>query len=252
MVKRLLNLYIKHMEEMDKKLWKRITSLPRKIIVQMLIALSCITLTILSSALTNVDVKISNDPELWSIICTIVYVLSAIIAVLFCAISQISIGKYEIEISTKTIDEYWTYCHTTKKWIVDLFGLKDTSEMSVVKEIGTIKDRVDAYRKELIDDAEKRANRMDKWVQALAVPFVLAIITAVIDKNDDIGKAVAVILAIVIIGIVLFGIVWLSNNFKSLLRKQKDEQLKLLSEDLQGIIDAEHYCINLGKVQIEK
>lgn len=252
MVKRLLNLYIKHMEEMDKKLWKRITSLPRKIIVQMLIALSCITLTILSSALTNVDVKISNDPELWSIICTIVYVLSAIIAVLFCAISQISIGKYEIEISTKTIDEYWTYCYTTKNWIVDLFGLKDTSEMSVVKEIGTIKDRVDAYRKELIDDAEKRANRMDKWVQALAVPFVLAIITAVIDKNDDIGKAVAVILAIVIIGIVLFGIVWLSNNFKSLLRKQKDEQLKLLSEDLQGIIDAEHYCINLGKVQIEK
>lgn len=247
MVKRLLNLYIKHMEEMDKKLWKRITSLPRKIIVQMLIALSCITLTILSSALTNVDVKISNDPELWSIICTIVYVLSAIIAVLFCAISQISIGKYEIEISTKTIDEYWTYCHTTKKWIVDLFGLKDTSEMSVVKEIGTIKDKVDAYRKELIDDAEKRANRMDKWVQALAVPFVLAIITAVIDKNDDIGKAVAVILAIVIIGIVLFGIVWLSNNFKSLLRKQKDEQLKLLSEDLQGIIDSEHYSINLEK-----
>lgn len=235
------------MEEMDKKLWKRITSLPRKIIVQMLIALSCITLTILSSALTNVDVKISNDPELWSIICTIVYVLSAIIAVLFCAISQISIGKYEIEISTKTIDEYWTYCYTTKNWIVDLLGLKDTSEMSVVKEIGAIKDRVDAYRKELIDDAEKRANRMDKWVQALAVPFVLAIITAVIDKNDDIGKAVAVILAIVIIGIVLFGIVWLSNNFKSLLRKQKDEQLKLLSEDLQGIIDSEHYSINLEK-----
>lgn len=247
MVKRLLNLYIKHMEEMDKKLWKRITSLPRKIIVQMLIALSCITLTILSSALTNVDVKISNDPELWSIICTIVYVLSAIIAVLFCAISQISIGKYEIEISTKTIDEYWTYCYTTKNWIVDLLGLKDTSEMSVVKEIGAIKDRVDAYRKELIDDAEKRANRMDKWVQALAVPFVLAIITAVIDKNDDIGKAVAVILAIVIIAIVLFGIVWLSNNFKSLLRKQKDEQLKLLSEDLQGIIDSEHYSINLEK-----
>ena len=247
MVKRLLNLYIKHMEEMDKKLWKRITSLPRKIIVQMLIALSCITLTILSSALTNVDVNISNDPELWSIICTIVYVLSAIIAVLFCAISQISIGKYEIEISTKTIDEYWTYCYTTKNWIVDLLGLKDTSEMSVVKEIGAIKDRVDAYRKELIDDAEKRANRMDKWVQALAVPFVLAIITAVIDKNDDIGKAVAVILAIVIIGIVLFGIVWLNNNFKSLLRKQKDEQLKLLSEDLQGIIDSDHYSINLEK-----
>ena len=252
MVKRLLNLYIKHMEETDKKLWKRITLLPRKIIVQMLVALSFITLTILSSALSNVDVMISNDPELWSVMCTIVYVLSAIIAVLFCGISQISIGKYEIEISTKTMDEYWLYCYTTKKWIFDLFGLNDTSEISVVKEIEAIKDRVDSYRQELIDDAEKRAKRMDKWVQALAVPFVLAIITAVIDKNDDIGKAVAVILAIVIIGIVLFGIVWLGNNFKSLLRKQKDEQLKLLSEDLQGIIDAEHYCINLGEVQIEK
>ena len=252
MVKRLLNLYIKQMEEKDKKLWKRITLLPRKTVVQMVVALSFITLTILSSALTNVDVKIFNNPELWSLICTIVYVLSAIIAVLFCGISQISIGKYEIEISAKTMDEYWSYCHETKKWIVDLFGLKDTGEISVVKEIEAIKDRVDSYRQELINDAEKRANRMDKWLQALAVPFVLAIITAVIDKNDDIGKAVAVILAIVIIGIVLFGIVWLSNNFKSLLRKQKDEQLKLLSEDLQGIIDAEHYCINLENVQIEK
>ena len=252
MVKRLLNLYIKHMEETDKKVWKKIISLPKRIIAQMLAALICITLTILFSVFTNVDVNILNDPELWSTICTIVYVFSAIIAVLFCGISQISIGKYEIEISTKTMDEYWSYCHTTKKWIVDLFGLKDTGEISVIKEIEAIKDRVDSYRKELIDDAEKRANRMDKWVQALAVPFVLAIITAVIDKNDDIGKAVAVILAIVIIGIALFGIVWISNNFKSLLRKQKDEQLKLLSEDLQGIIDAEHYCINLGKVQIEK
>ena len=35
MVKRLLNLYIKQMEEKDKKLWKRITLLPRKTVVQM-------------------------------------------------------------------------------------------------------------------------------------------------------------------------------------------------------------------------
>ena len=244
MVKRLLNLYIKHMEEADKKLWVKITSLPRKIIVQMLVALSCITLSILSSALSNINVKIINDTEMWSVMCTIAYVIFAIVAVLFCAISQISIGKYEIEISAKSMNEYWMYCHTTRKWIVDLFGLKETKEISVTKEIKIIKDRVDAYRQELNSDAEKRENRMDKWVQALAIPFVLAIITAVIDKNDDIGKAVAIILSIVIIGIVLFGAVWLSNNFKSLLRKQKNEQLKLLSEDLQGIIDADHYCEN--------
>ena len=106
------------MEEADKMIWKKIISLPKKIIAQMLVALICITLTILSSAFANVDVNISNDSELWSMICTIVYVFSAIIAVLFCGLSQISIGKYEIEISTETMDEYWSYCYTTKKWIV--------------------------------------------------------------------------------------------------------------------------------------
>lgn len=140
------------------------------------------------------------------------------------------------------MNEYWDFCNETKKWIVELFHFDDNDKTDVIKEIKEIKNRVDTYRQELNDDAEKRANRMDKWIQALAIPFVLAIITAVIDKNDDISKAVAIIFSIILVGVVLFGIFWLSNNFKSLLRKQKIEQLKLFSEDLQGIIDAEHYC----------
>lgn len=123
-----------------------------------------------------------------------------------------------------------------------MFNFDDSDKKRVIKEIETIKNRVDDYIQELNDDAEKRANRMDKWIQALAIPFILAIITAVIDKNDDISKAVAIIVSIILVSVVLFGIVWLSDNFKSLLRKQKIEQLKLFSEDLQGIIDAEHYC----------
>lgn len=243
MIKRLLNLYVKHIKESDKEIWKRITSLPKNIIAEMMVALICFTLTILSAILANADVEIFNNTEIWGIACTITYVISAIVAVFFCAIAQIAIGKYEIEISDSSMNEYWTFCNETKKWIAELFHFDNTN---IINEIETIKNRVDTYRQELNDDAEKRANRMDKWIQALAIPFVLAIITAVIDKNDDISKAVAIIVSIILVGVVLFGIVWLSNNFKSLLRKQKIEQLRLFSEDLQGIIDAEHYC-NIGK-----
>lgn len=242
MIKRLLNLYIKHVKETDKEIWKRITSLPKNIITEMIVALVCLTLTILSVVFVNAEIKIFNNTEIWGTACTITYIISAIVAVFFCAIAQIAIGKYEIEISDSSMNEYWTFCNQTKKWIVELFNFDASNKTDVIKEIETIKNRVDTYRQELNDDAEKRANRMDKWIQALAIPFVLAIITAVIDKNDDISKAVAIIVSIILVGVVLFGIVWLSNNFKSLLRKQKIEQLKLFSEDLQGIIDAEHYC----------
>lgn len=252
MIKRLLNLYVKHIKETDTEIWKRITSLPKNIITVMMVALICFTLTILSAILANADVEIFNNTEIWGMACTITYVISAIVAVFFCAIAQIAIGKYEIEISDSSMNEYWTFCNETKKWIAELFHFDNSNNTNIINEIETIKNRVDTYRQELNDDAEKRANRMDKWIQALAIPFILAIITAVIDKNDDISKAVAIIVSIILVGVVLFGIVWLSNNFKSLLRKQKIEQLRLFSEDLQGIIDAEHYCINLGKVQIEK
>ena len=242
MVKRLLNLYIKHIKETDKKIFDKIVLLPRNIIVEMIVSLVCFALTTISAALANENVRIFNSTEIWGPMCTIIYIISAIVAVLFCAISQIAISKYEIDNSDSSISEYWAFCYETKTWVVNLLGFKETEDVDVLKEIAIIKNRVDAYRQELIDDAEKRANRMDKWIQALAVPFVLAIITAVIDKNDDINKTVAIILSIILVGIVLFGIMWLSNNFKSLLRKQKSEQLKVFSEDLQGIIDAEHYC----------
>ena len=242
MIKRLLNLYIKHVKETDKEIWKRIISLPKNIIADMIVALIFLILTILSVVLANADVEIFNNTEIWGVACTITYVISAIISVFFCAIAQIAISKYEIEISDSSMNEYWAFCNNTKKWIVEVFHFDDSDKTNVIKEIETIKNRVDAYIQELNDDAEKRANRMDKWIQALAIPFILAIITAVIDKNDDISKAVAIIVSIILVGVVLFGIVWLSNNFKSLLRKQKIEQLKLFSEDLQGIIDAEYYC----------
>lgn len=242
MIKRLLNLYVKRIKETDKEIWKRITSLPKNIIAEMIVALICLTITILAVVLVNAKVEIFNNAEIWSRACTIIYVVFAIVAVFFCAIAQIAIGKYEIEISDSSMNEYWDFCNETKRWLVELFHFDDNDKTDVIKEIEAIKNRVDAYRQELNDDAEKRANRMDKWIQALAIPFVLAIITAVIDKNDDISKAVAIIVSIILVGVVLFGIVWLSNNFKSLLRKQKIEQLKLFSEDLQGIIDAEHYC----------
>lgn len=242
MIKRLLNLYIKHIKDVDKKVFDKIIALPKKIIAQMIVALICFVVTIISAALANADLEILNNTEIWGLACTLVYIISAIIAVLFCAISQIAISKYEIDNSDSSICEYLDFCHEMRTWIVDSLGFKENEDVDIIKEIEEIKKRVDTYRQELIDDAEKRANRLDKWIQALAVPFVLAIITAVIDKNDDINKTVAIILSIILVGIVLFGIIWLSNNFKSLLRKQKCEQLKVFSEDLQGIIDAEHYC----------
>lgn len=36
-----------------------------------------------------------------------------------------------------------------------------------------------------VNGANKRNDRIDKWIQALAIPFVLALITGVLEYNND-------------------------------------------------------------------
>lgn len=71
-----------------------------------MVALICFILTILSAILANADVEIFNNAETCGIACTITYIISAIVSVFFCAIAQIAISKYEIEISDSSMNEY--------------------------------------------------------------------------------------------------------------------------------------------------
>lgn len=196
---------------------------------------------VVSVILSQSEFKCIVDMDLWKTVWTFIYLGSAVFSVVMCAITNVSVNKYEIDISDGSMKEYWDFCNSTKDWMVNELIPECKDEKAILSEIKELKGRVDNYRNELFTISEKREKRIDKWIQALAVPFVLAIITAVIDKNDNLGTAIYIVFSITLIGAMIFSVVWLYNNFKGLLRKQKTEQLKFFSDDLQGILDYQHY-----------
>lgn len=247
MERRLLNLYLKHIKEIDKKIFKKVALLPKHIAAQLIIITSLLLISVVSVILSQSEFKFISDLELWRTICIWAYLISIALSVIVCVASHFSINKYEIDVSDTSIKEYWKYCKRTKKWITTSLIPACNDDKVIAEEIRVLKGRVDQYRCELDALAEKREARTEKWIQTLAIPLVLAIISAAINKDDNWEAAVSIIVATVLIGAMAFSVIWLINNFKSLLRKQKSEQLKFFSDDLQGVLDLQHYAQYLSK-----
>lgn len=241
MERRLLNLYLKHIKEVDKKVFRKVTMLPKRIVVQLIIIMFMLVVSVLSAFLSGKEFELVSDQSMWKTICSWIYLVSLMLSVVICIISHFSISKYEIAVSDISIKDYWRYCERTKGWIKTELLSACNDECVITEEIHSLKERIDQYRCEVDALTERREIRTEKWIQTLAIPVVLAIITAAINKSEKWETALSVIVAIIAIGAMAFSVIWLINNFKSLLRKQKSEQLKFFSEDLQGVLDWQHY-----------
>ena len=235
MEKRLLYLYLKNLKKQNESAWKKVIKLPKGIRAQLLTSLFLLIVAIVFIILSSVEV-IAVD--YWKNICVIAYTLLTTVSLILCFTSMSSIGKYEIFISDDSMNDFWIRCKENKKWIMKELSLTNNN---VETEVDSIKQRIEAYRNDIIAESDKKAERTDKWLQALAVPFVLAIITAIIDKNDNMINAISIVFAILIICFGFYGVFLLVNNVLNLFRRQKTEQLKLFIDELQGIIDFCHY-----------
>lgn len=172
MEKRLLNLYLKHIKDTDKKVFKKITSLPVRIKIQLVAILFFLTLTVVSVILSQSEFKCIVYMDLWKTVWTLIYLGSVVLSVVMCAISNVSVNKYEIDISDGSMKEYWDFCTSTKEWMINELIPECDDEEAILSETKQLKERIDNYRNEMIAMTEKREERIDKWIQALAVPFV--------------------------------------------------------------------------------
>ena len=83
----------------------------------------------------------------------------------------------------------------------------------------------------------------DKWMQTLALPVVLAIITAFLSQQGDINERIAEIAAVLIVFAVLsFGFAGIIAILRSV-RNWEITNLMWFREDLQGVLDLEHFQI---------
>lgn len=246
MEKRLFNLYLKYIEEHCPSVWARLNKIPRKIKCHM-------GGMIISYVLALISLYVSKSlNETWALIVASSSILFLISCVVFGLFLFFSTEKYEIDVSDKTIKEYWQYCFGVRNWFLNEFILEKLSEKDLDDNITEVRKRVDLYLLEQAQKIESRNSRIDKWVQALAVPFVLAIITSVLDKSEATVNAISEIFAILLVFVALFGVVWTIYSVVRVFKRQKLEQMKRFSEDLQGALDCQKYAQSIILTDIKE
>ncbi len=246
MEKRLFNLYLKYIEERCPSVWKHLKKIPRNIKFHMVSMIICYALAIIFLSIS----KHLNDT--WLLIVSVGSIIFLILCVIFGLFLFFSTEKYEIAVSDKTMNEYWQYCFEIRKWFSNNFVVGNSSKEDIDNDILEVKKRIDLFLSEQTYKNENKNSRIDKWVQALAIPFVLAIITAILNKRETIILAISEILAILLVFVALFGVIWTIYSVRKVFKRQKFEQMKHFSEDLQGALDCQKYATNMPLTKNDK
>ena len=235
MEKRLFYLYLKYVEKNHKPIWKHLG----KISTRLKWLLGLMIVFYVAAICMLVSIKYLNDS--WSLVAAGLSVAFVGLCILFGVLLFWKTEKYEIDISDQTMKDYWDYCKSIREWFQRDFLVSEQKKHNIDANLLEVKKRVDDYVSKKEQGADKKNERIDKWVQALAIPFVLAIITSVLEKNEQTVNAISEILTILMVLSVIIGVIWVISSISRLFKKQKLEQMRCFSEDLQGAIDYKKY-----------
>mgnify|MGYP005762865589 CR=1 FL=1 len=162
------------------------------------------------------------------------------VEVLTCVALYFYTENFQIKTSDSRLFVYQEYCEKIKQWLVSV-GVNVTPE-----NIKEIMKRTNKRIALLEKKRKERRDRIDKWIQILIIPILLAIFSAVIKEQTDLSLllvyAVSMIVAIASIGLAFLNI----YNIIDFFQKRKLEQMKSFAEDLQGVLDCQFACKLIG------
>ncbi len=97
-----------------------------------------------------------------------------------------------------------------------------------------------------------RRNRIEKWLQIIIVPIILAMFAEIIREQKDLSLLFAYTATMIIV-IASFGLMFLNcyNTFE-FFKKRKLEQMKSFADDLQGILDCQFENKFIDSIDEEK
>ena len=138
--------------------------------------------------------------------------------------------KYQIEFCVEEYDKYKKYCFNLRKWLKQFDQHSDT-------DIQELHGRIQAKITRLRAEYESEKARGDRWLQTLIIPTVIAIITAIITKQESIESMFAYTFVIVALFVVIYGTIAIIKSISYFPQKRKIEQMECFSSDLQSILD---------------
>lgn len=208
----LFYLYLKFAKENKQTFWPKLFSRPAGVIVFFILTLAACAVGAFSSLLG------------WDIVALISLGCEILFGAVFYYLSE----KYRIDFCDSEYGKYEEYC----------LKLLDHFEKTGIKkeDIGEVYDSV--YKK--IDclklEEDKIKARGEKWLQTLIIPTVIAIITAVIAKQDSIEIMLTYTFAIVIIFAVVYGGISVVRSISFFPEKRRIKQMECFMNDLHSVL----------------
>ena len=161
------------------------------------------------------------------------YFICLILQVILCLCLYFYTENFQIKTSDIRLSTYQEYCGKIKAWLTKT-GVIVTQE-NVTELVSRIEKEIDKLEK------KKTANRerIEKWIQILIIPILLAVFSAIIREQNNL----TILFAYTTTFLIALGSLSLAflncYNIFDFFKKRKIEQLKSLSSDLQGVLDCQ-------------
>lgn len=148
----------------------------------------------------------------------VVYGYCLAVEVLTCVVLYFYTENFQIKTSDSRLFVYQEYCEKIKHWL-DSVGVNVTPE-NITEIMTRTNKRIDMLEKK----RKERRDRIDRWIQILIIPILLAIFSAIIKEQTDLSLllvyAVTMIVAIASMGLAFLNI----YNILDFFQKRKLEQ----------------------------
>ena len=141
--------------------------------------------------------------------------------------------SFQVLNSGTRLTKYANYCGQIATWLKSTgFVFNQTNVEQLIK-------RLSAKLNKIENERLKRKEAIEKWIQILIIPVLLAVFSQSIQKQEN----VAVLLSFAVVVLTFVGLIGISilsiNNIIEFFRKRKIEQLRGFVDDLQGVLDTQ-------------
>ena len=207
----LFYLYLKFARDNKQTFWPKLLSRPVTVIIFFILTLvACIAGTILSLCGKTSIALITLVGE---IVCVIFF--------------NFFTERYKINFCDSEYGTYEEYCMK----LLEFLKQYKISENDLPEIYERICNKMDNMKTE----EDKIKLRNERWLQTLIIPTVIALITAVIAKQNDVMQMLTYTFTIVIIFSVIYGIFSLIKSITFFHKKHKIKQMECFANDLNSI-----------------
>lgn len=217
MTETMFNRYLLYQKEKNATIWRKLLKLPWRIWIVLLLTVAAILISIIMLFLP------CAQPFLW---------ISSIVEIILIVLFYLVTERFQITSSKETLERLQNYYKELAGWLGENgYGTNEA--------IRILYNRVAEYVGKEEGKRKEREATVEKWLQTLAVPVILSVISTVISGQSNLEIMINVVMIIMAVFITCCSIGWVIKGILEFPQKRRLEQMKWFMEDLQDILDIE-------------